>query len=145
MPRIKLEFPEKVVYCHQLNLRINDINYGQHLGHDTLVTLMHEARCSWLAESDLSELSIDGGQVGWVVAELAVNYKVEAFYPDQLSIELAIGDIGSKGLEIYHRVLRGDGKVVALAKTGMVFFDYEAHQAAAIPESFRKLAGLDEE
>jgi acyl-CoA thioesterase FadM len=143
MSRIKLEFPEKTVYCHQLNLRINDINYGQHLGHDTLVTLMHEARCSWLAEAGLSELSINGGQVGWVVAELAVNYKVEAFYPDRLSIELTVGDLGSKGVEIYHHLVRGDGKTVAIAKTGMVFFDYEKHQASPVPETFLKLANLN--
>ena len=143
MPRIKLEFPEKIVYRHQLNLRINDINYGQHLGHDTLVTLMHEARCSWLAEAGLSELSINGGHVGWVVAELAVNYKVEAFYPDRLSIELAVGELGSKGVEIYHRLVRGDGNTVAIAKTGMVFFDYAKHHASEVPESFTQLAGLN--
>lgn len=142
MPRIHLEFPEKIAYCHQLNLRINDINYGQHLGHDTLVTLMHEARCSWLAEAGVSELSMDGGQVGWVVAELVVNYKVEAFYPDRLSIELAVGDLGSKGVEIYHHLVRGDGKSVAIAKTGMVFFDYELHRATAVPTTFLEMAGL---
>jgi len=144
VPRIQLEFPEAVVFSHQCNLRISDINYGQHLGHDTLITLMHEARCSWLAEVNLSELSIDGGDVGWVVAELAVNYKVEAFYPDQLTIELAVGDVGSKSLEIYHRVVRGDGQTVAVAKTGMVFFDYMKHRSAAIPEAFRKLARLED-
>jgi len=143
MSRIELEFPEASVFCQQIKLRVSDINYGQHLGHDTLISLLHEARCCWLASAGLSEISLDGEQVGWVVAELAVNYKSEAFYPEQLSIELAVGDVGRKGVEVYHRVLRSSGETVAIAKTGLVFFDFKTHQATEVPEQFKKLAGIN--
>lgn len=140
MARVELEFPQESFYTHRQAVRITDINYGQHLGHDTLVSLLHEARCAWLASAGISELSIDGGTVGWVVADLVVNYKKEAFYPDQLSIELAVGELGRKGVELMHRVTRGDGELVAVAKTGMVFFDYVKRQAVAVPERFLQLS-----
>lgn len=142
MSRIQLEFPDPVVFCCPLNVRVSDINYGQHLGHDTLVSLLHEARCRWLAEAGLSETSLDGGSVGWVVAELAVNYTAEAFYPDTLSIELAIGQVGRKGVEVYHRVVRGEDQTVAIAKTGLVFFDFTTHKAVEVPKKFKDLAGI---
>lgn len=141
MPRISLEFPQSVVYCHPLQLRISDINYGQHLGHDTLVSLLHDARCGWLQTHQLSELSIDGGKVGWVVAELVVNYKAEAFYGDHLSIELAVGEISSKGAEIFHRVVGSAGQEIGIAKVGVVFFDFETRKTAAVPQVFLELAG----
>lgn len=141
MPRVSLDFPQAVVYSHVVRLRISDINYGQHLGHDTLVSLLHDARCGWLQQHQLSELSIDGGNLGWVVAELVVNYKAEAFYGDELHIELAVGEIGSKGAEIFHRVVSWDGRVIGVAKVGVVFFDFVSHQAVAVPPVFLELAG----
>ncbi|SFB99290.1 Acyl-CoA thioesterase FadM [Marinospirillum celere] len=141
MARVQLEFPADPVFSHRQALRISDINYGQHLGHDTLVSFLHEARCSWLASAEITELSIDGGTVGWVVADMIVNYRKEAFYPDQLTIDLALGELGRKGVEVLHRVTRSDGELVAMAKTGMVFFDYVSHQAVPVPENFLRLSG----
>ncbi len=140
MSRIVLEFPGPAIYSHTVSLRIDDINYGNHLGHDTLVSLLHDARCGWLAEQGLTELTVDGEALGWVVAELVVNYRAEAFYADELQIELAIGDLGSKGAEIFHRVVRKDGVEIAVAKVGVVFFDYVTRKAAAVPENFKQLA-----
>jgi len=127
MSRITLDFPAPAIYSHPVRLRISDINYGNHLGHDTLVSLLHDARCGWLAKHGLTELTVD-------------NYRAEAFYDDELQIELAIGEIGSKGAEIYHRVVGKEGVEVAVAKVGVVFFDYIGRKAAAVPENFIQLA-----
>lgn len=140
MSRNNLAFPAPAIYSHPVRLRIDDINYGQHLGHDTLVSLLHDARCGWLATHGLTELTVDGESLGWVVAELVVNYRAEAFYADELQIELAIGEISSKGAEIFQRVVRNDGIEIALAKVAVVFFDYVARKAAAVPENFIQLA-----
>ncbi len=142
MARIKLEFPEQSLFSCQQSLRIADINYGQHLGHDTLISLLHEARCQWLASAGLTELNLDGQQkIGWVVAELAVNYLAEGFYPDQLTFELALGEQSAKGTEILQQVKRSDGTPLALAKLGVVFFDYHSRKAVQAPEAFLQLTG----
>ena len=140
MSRTTLEFPALAIYSHPVRLRISDINYGQHLGHDTLVSLLHDARCGWLAQQGLTELSVDGQSLGWVVAELTVNYRAEAFYADELDIELALGELGSKSAEIFHRVVRKDGVEIALAKVVVVYFDYVNRQAAKVPDNFKQLA-----
>ncbi|EKE76724.1 acyl-CoA thioesterase [Gallaecimonas xiamenensis] len=137
MARITLQFPTPVLYRCPLTLRIGDINHGQHLGHDTLVSLLHEGRCCWLASHGLSEG--DSGGAAQVVAELAVNYLGEAFYPQQLTMELAAGELSSKGVEIYQRLSREDGKAVAVAKVGLVFFDMGARAAVAVPDAFKAL------
>ena len=44
MARVKIEFPETTLFTHELSVRITDLNYGNHLAHDSLISLLHEAR-----------------------------------------------------------------------------------------------------
>lgn len=138
MARIKLDFPEPVIFKTQIGLRISDINYGQHLGHDTLVSLLHEGRCQWLAQAGYTEINLDG--CGLVVAELAVNYRAEGFYPQELTLELSLGELSAKGAEIYHRLSNAQGDLLAVAKVGLVFFDYQTRRPVTVPEGFLSLA-----
>ena len=41
MERVKLDFPaEAVIHRHPMTVRVTDMNYGRHLGHDALVSLL---------------------------------------------------------------------------------------------------------
>ena len=50
MPRIKLELPEKLVFSTEIPVRITDINYGGHLGNDSILSIVQEARVRFLNE-----------------------------------------------------------------------------------------------
>ena len=90
MARIKLVFPENIIYTLTIPVRITDINYGNHLGNDALVSILHEARVHWLSSLNNTELNIEGKSI--IMNELAVNYLKEMFYGDTIKIELsAIG------------------------------------------------------
>lgn len=134
MSRVAIEFPQTVHFTHQLPVRVYDLNYGQHLGHDRLISLLHEARCAWFASRGHSELDIGGA--GIVLADLQVSYQGEAFYGDLLTIEIAAGERSSKGAALYYRVTNQQGKSIALAKTGMVFFDFSTRRPIALPQAF---------
>ena len=61
MERVRLEFPETaIVHRHPLTVRVTDMNYGRHLGHDTLVSLLHEARIQAFAALGLTEWDMGG-------------------------------------------------------------------------------------
>ncbi len=136
----KLSFPNQSSFNQLLSLRISDINYGQHLGHDTLVSLFHDARCQWLASQGLTELTLDGQNLGWVVASLEVNYLAEAFYADKLETQLTCAEIGSKSCTLYQQLVRvTDKQVIAIAKVVQVFFDYQSKTAQPVPELFKQL------
>lgn len=141
MPRQHLCFPQDhLVHRHQLQVRISDLNYGQHLGHDALVSLLHQARVSWWAAHGLAEWDIGG--VGTVIADLAVEYRAEAFWGDCLTVEIAVGEMGRKGAEIWHRIVKPhpEGEQdIAIARIGMVFFDFQSRQAVAVPEAFHQV------
>jgi len=143
MARIHITLPQKFVFSIEIPLRTSDINYGGHLGHDSLLTLTQEARAAMLAKWGFSEGDIDGP--GLIIADAALVYKSEAFYGDVLTIEVAVSDWGRKSCDIYYRITnKATGKEVAVAKTGIVFFDYQTHKTAPVPEKFKSLVLREE-
>ncbi|MFG1488024.1 thioesterase family protein [Oceanospirillum sp. HFRX-1_2] len=142
MARIRIEYPEaNTLHTQTLDLRITDLNYGNHLAHDTLISLIHEARAKMFIAHGHKEIDIEG--VGIVVADLAICYRAEVFYPDTLIIEIATDELSRKGGDLIYRVTKAsDGGLVALAKTGIVFFDYQERVAVNVPEAFKQMVAL---
>ena len=140
MARIKIDIPDTSLTKISLPIRITDINYGNHLGNDALVGLLHEARVTWLNQLGWTELNIDGASI--IMSDLAVQYLNEAFYGQLLEIELYSGEITAAGFELYYKVTvnSNNGIInIAKAKTGIVFFDYSSRKVRNMPESFKQL------
>jgi YbgC/YbaW family acyl-CoA thioester hydrolase len=136
---VNLSFPEQILFTHNLRVRTYDINKGGHLGHDRLISLLHEAREHFFFKLGFNELDIDG--VGIVVADLMVQYLGEAFMAQRLEIDIAIAGVGRKSIDMYYRVKCIDnGALVALAKTAIVFFDYGPRTAVEVPPLFLQRA-----
>ncbi|HDS16599.1 MAG TPA: thioesterase [Proteobacteria bacterium] len=140
MERIKIELPEpnKFIFTTTIMPRISDINYGNHLGHDHLVSLLHEVRLRFLTKHGFSEK--DTGGCGIILADLAVIYKAEVCYGETLTVDLALLDPSRVGCTFMYWVKRkGDEKEVARATTGIVFFNYTTRKVCGLPEVFRRL------
>ena len=139
MARIKVIYPEKTLFSHDLSVRVTDLNYGNHLAHDSIISLMHEARAQFFTANGMSELDIEGA--GIIMADLAINYRAEAHFGQLLTIEIALDEFSKKGCDMFYRILcKESGAIVAIAKTGLVFFDYTAKKPVAIPQSFLNIA-----
>jgi acyl-CoA thioester hydrolase len=138
MARIKIDIPEKTIGTFIIPVRIADINYGNHVGNDAFVSIIHEARMQWLKQYDYTELKIEG--IGLIMSDLVIEFKSESFYGDVVEVKLGAGEISRVGFELYYRLFakRNDVNVLlANAKTGMVCYDYDAKKVAAIPEKFK--------
>lgn len=134
MNRVRIQLPERKLFSTVLSIRVSDINYGRHLGNDAVLSLMHEARYrmfnSWGYKSDLE---IEG--VGTIQLDTAIQYKGEGFHGDVLTVVVFAGEVGSRTFELYYEVKAGE-KLVALGKTGLGIFDYEAKKMVSIPQPF---------
>jgi len=136
MPRITIEIPKTFVFETEMPVLIRDVNYGNHLGHDFLVSFTSEARLRFFKSMGfLSEMDVGG--LGIVVADLAVVYKSEGFYGDLIRIEIAALDFNKYGCDlVYQLTNKATGNVIAHAKTGIVFFDYATRKLAPCPTVF---------
>lgn len=143
MARIKLEKPEGFVYDTKIRIRITDINYGGHMGNDALLSILHEARLQFLQQAGYSELNIEGA--GLIMSDVAIEFKQEAYFGDELLIKMVANDFSRVGFDIFYQVEKiGTDKntVVALAKTGMICFDYNARKVAPLPAAVPAKLGL---
>ena len=140
MSRIKLKLPEpqQFIFTTDIAPRISDINYGNHLGHDRLITLLHEVRLRFLAKHGFSEFDVAGTSI--IMADLAIVYKAEVTYGECLTVDIALLDPSRVGCNFFYLVRKKkDRKEVARATTGIVFFDYRKKQVARIPPPFAAL------
>lgn len=141
MARVKITIPEKWLFDCTIPVRIADINYGQHLGNDALVSMLHEARVQWLQALNYSELNIEGA--GLIMADLAVMYKNESFYGDILQFKLYLGETSAVSFELVYEVINLQQKQIAIAKTGMVCFNYTLKKVSALPLPFLHKMGVE--
>ena len=118
-----------------LEVRINNINYGNHLGHDSLISLLHEARVKFLRGMGFTELDLDG--LALIMTHLAVNYIKEAFYGDSLTINIGIEEVSKISVQLNYQVKNTVSNIeIARALTTMTFYDYHNKKIARVPKLF---------
>lgn len=137
MARLHLEFPEDQFYfTTQLTVRITDINSGKHLANDSMVSMISEARARFLYQFGIEEVSINN--VGIIVTDMATTYLKEAFAREELIFEVGLMDLNKYGGDIIFRITKSEsGALVALAKSGFVFYNFSAAKVTLMPDNFR--------
>ncbi|MFH2005380.1 MAG: thioesterase family protein [bacterium] len=136
MAKVQLELPDRFLFETELTLRAAEINYAGHLGNDTLLSLLQEARIRFLEHFELEEMNMFG--LGLVITDSMAVYESEAFRGERLRIEVTVADFNKYGCDFLYRVTEAtSGRAVARAKTGMVFFDYEQRKVRSVPGPFR--------
>ncbi len=134
MERIKIEMTPDFIATFNIPVRIADINYGNHVGNDAFVSIIHEARMQWLQQHGYTELKIEG--IGLIMSGLAIEFKNESFYGDMVEVKLGVGELSRVSFDLYYQLsAKRNNEIILLAnaKTGMVCYDYNAKKVAAIP------------
>lgn len=138
MARIQLHFQGVVVYNTRLQIRVSELNYGNHLGNDSLLGLMQEARVQYFNSLNQTEKDFYG--VGIIMSDVAVVYKSEGFAGNDIQFELALSDFSPKGFDMYYNIYNHTTqKQLAVAKTGIVCFDYSLRKTVNLPVEFLKV------
>ncbi|NQZ33430.1 MAG: thioesterase family protein [Oceanospirillaceae bacterium] len=136
MARIKIDMPENYSFSTSLTVRINDINYGGHLGNEAILAYIQEARVRFLNYYHYTELDIEGSSI--IMTDSAIVYKGESFYADQLQIDICVTDFTRYGCDFYYLITnKKNTEEIAHAKTGIVFFDYQIRKITEVPTAFQ--------
>ena len=139
MARVQVELPQQFNFETEITVRISDINYGGHVGNDTVLTLAHEARVRFLNKAGYGELNIEG--FGIIISDAAVEYKSELFYGDKVIVSIKAVDFTKLGFDLYYRLekISDKGKIlVAKIKTGILCYDYSKKKIVPLPENAGK-------
>lgn len=141
MPRMKLVEQPVYEFRYAITLQPRDINYGGHLGVDSLVSIIGTARAHIFKSAGLSEGNLGDGRTGIIMTDFVVNLKAEGFMFDNLEVYTHIGELTKNGFRFFHKITRGNS-IIALAEMGFLTFDYAARKVTSVPETFMNALGL---
>src|ERR1043165_4034989 len=124
MARIKIDLPTFFSFETIIPVRITDLNYGNHVGNDAVLSIVHEARVQYLNKFGYEELNIEG--IGLIMSDAVIEFKNELFYGDKIIASVTATEFSKIGFDIYYKLEKEqEGKRILLvaAKTGMICYD----------------------
>lgn len=130
MARIKIELPEHFHFSTKIPIRITDLNYGGHVGNDTILSLIHEARVQFLKSFDYEELNMEG--VSLIMSDAGIEFKAELFYGDLVAAFVTAANFSGVGFDLFYKLIRNEA-IVATAKTAMICYNYDTRKVVRIP------------
>jgi acyl-CoA thioesterase FadM len=139
MERVKLNLTKQFFFSTTIQVRITDLNYGGHVGNDTFLSLVHEARQQFLANYGYAELDFAGTSL--IMADAAIEFKKELFHRDVVKISVAATGFDKLGFDLHYLLeVEREGAVVLVgkAKTGMLCYDYSTKKKTSVPEDALK-------
>jgi acyl-CoA thioester hydrolase len=134
MPRTKLTELPVYKFRYAITLQPRDINYGGHLGVDSLVSIVGTARAYIFKSVGLSELNLGDNKTGMIMTDFVINLKAEGFMFDSLEVYSHVGELTKNGFRFFHKVTRG-ASIIALVESGFLAFDYTAEKVTRVPET----------
>ena len=92
----------------------------------------------FLKSHGYSELEFAG--VGMIMSDVAIEFKTELFYGDIVIASVAPAELSKIGFDLLYRLEKQTGNttvLVAVAKTCMICYNYQAKKIVALPQEAR--------
>lgn len=119
-------------FSTELEVRIGDINYGNHLGNDSFIKYFHEARMRFFIDMGLSEGDIGEG-AGIILTEIFCQLKSEVFYGELLTVTIQASEIKKASFKLEYKMTNQQDKIVAKGHTLQAAFNYQVRKVASLP------------
>jgi acyl-CoA thioesterase FadM len=122
------------MFTCKIPIRITDLNYGNHVGNDSILAILHETRVQWLQSLGYTELDFDG--VGMIMKNVSIEFEKEILYGDMLlaSVHALINSkVAFDVIYKLEREIHGKFETVVTAKSRMICYDYSNKKIVSIP------------
>jgi acyl-CoA thioester hydrolase len=143
MTRVKLTLPDHFPFSTRIRIRITDLNYGGHVGNDTFLALVQEARQQFLKHHGYGELEFEG--IGLIMADAIIEFKAELNFADEVEVFVAATDFTRLGFDLYYKmeIVHPVKNILAgKVKTGMLCYDYSLGKVVTVPEAAKNRLSL---
>ncbi len=130
----KILLPDTFPFATEIPVRIQDINYGNHVGNDAILSILHEARMQFLNSYGFSELNCGG--TGLIMTHVAIQFKKELFYGTPLKISIAPQKSSNAGFVLFYKVefrQNDQYQIAVAAQTEMICYNYDLKKITRIP------------
>jgi acyl-CoA thioesterase FadM len=126
------------LYNCGIQVRVSDLNYGNHLGNDAILSYFHEIRVQWLSHNELSEQDVGG--CGLIMTGANIDYLKQAHLHQKLTLSLSVSNISKARFSLLYKLKdQKTGHLIATGETHMGCFDYQRQKPARMPTAFAEL------
>jgi acyl-CoA thioesterase FadM len=132
MARVVLVEQEQYAFHYPMRIEPRHLSIGNHLGSDDLILLASAARADVFQSMGLTQVDLGDGVTGIIIADIVVTFKAEAFLHDEIVIDTHFGAFTGHSFTAFQRIRNGD-KVLAIAETGLVTFNYRSRKIVRVP------------
>ena len=134
----ELKFDDKVfVFETVMRVRNTEIDVGQYLTLESLITLLAEARARFLYSKGINEINSE--YQGLIVNDLQLNVISRVRAREALLFEVGIEQIAEKSGKMAIKVTRMyDGSLVAKARKGFIQYDYRSNKAISFNSDVKR-------
>jgi acyl-CoA thioesterase FadM len=133
---MKIQLPP-LKFKMEIPVMIEHVNYGGHLGNDSVLSLLHEARIRYLNQQNLAETN---PYFALYMIECHIQYISEAHYGDIILAYVGADKIKRSFCDFYYQFWHQQEKrEIARATTKMAFIDRKKNQMTIPPEGMLSL------
>ena len=119
-----------------VQVRFSDTDALGHVNNAVYLSYLESARVDYLREL-LGAKKIE--ELGVIIARVEIDYKSPAFHHETMRVGCRVEEIGGSSIKMDYRVEdRDTGRLVALAKSVLVTYDYAAKRVVRVRDEWRE-------
>jgi acyl-CoA thioester hydrolase len=126
------------IFSYRLEVRFRDCDPLDHVNNAVYLTYLEQARLAhWRALWGFGRTQ--GASVpGVILARAEIDFRKPARYGDILEVRIGLAAIGRTSFTYDYEIVDDRGALVAIAKSVMVMYDYDAGKPVAVPDEIRR-------
>jgi acyl-CoA thioester hydrolase len=122
-------------FMHAQEVTFRDLDVFGHVNNAVYLTYIENARLGYLREA-LGVESLEDLLV--ILAKVRIDFRSRASLGEVLEIGARVSRIGTKSFDVDHEVRGPDARLVAVASTTLVTFDYRGDTTMPVPDLWRE-------
>ena len=120
----------------EVPVRFSDTDALGHVNNSVYLSYLESARVDYLREL-LGARKIE--ELGVIIARVEIDYKSPAFHHETMRVGCRVEEIGGSSIRMDYRVEdKATGRLVALAKSVLVAYDYALGRPMRVREDWRE-------
>ena len=120
----------------EVAVRFSDTDALGHVNNSVYLSYLESARVDYLREI-LGARKIQ--ELGVIIARVEIDYKSPAFHHETMLVGCRVEEIGGSSIRMDYRIEdKATGRLVVLAKSVLVAYDYAAERPVRVSEEWRE-------
>ena len=131
----KIKFTGEILFENSVDVRLLDINVGQHLSNDKVLNFITENHAKFYLHEKCSIGDIHG--LSEVFSATYIRYKKEVKYPEILTVGLGVYDITNSRVYFYHVIKDQQGNICHEAIIETVYINLKTGKISSLSSELK--------